>query len=270
MSECNRAALLLGAAAIALGFSTETPMAAVVANQITALFSDPVYAGFLSNDPSVGLRTYMDSTSTAPAYFVNNGNSIQWGGDFTATIGTNYSTLTFTGASGGPSSSPTTPVALGALTYTNGTSATGTGIFGATITFYLNGVELGSDQVLISPTENSYSGTDLTQPEAQLDADYVNICGNSSNICNTGIQAYENTEGIGGNAFSAPVTAELYGTYDFALTGAQYQSGDGVVGFRIAAANAPEPSTWAMMIAGFVGLGFAGYRASRKAISGAA
>jgi hypothetical protein len=26
----------------------------------------------------------------------------------------------------------------------------------------------------------------------------------------------------------------------------------------------PEPSTWAMMVVGFVGLGFAGYRASRK------
>jgi hypothetical protein len=28
--------------------------------------------------------------------------------------------------------------------------------------------------------------------------------------------------------------------------------------------SVPEPSTWAMMVAGFVGLGFAGYRASRK------
>jgi hypothetical protein len=26
----------------------------------------------------------------------------------------------------------------------------------------------------------------------------------------------------------------------------------------------PEPATWAMMLAGFAGLGFAGYRASRK------
>jgi hypothetical protein len=270
MSERKSAALLFGAAAIALGFSTEASMATVVANQITALFSDPVYAGFLSNDPSVGLRTYTDSTSTAPAYFVNNGNSIQWGGDFTTSVGTNYSTLTFTGATDVPSTSPSTPVALGALTFTNGTSATGTVIFGATITFYLNGIELGADQVLVTTTLNSYSGTDLTQPEAQLDADYVNICGNSSNICNTGIQAYENTEGIGGTPFSTPVTAELYGTYDFALTGATYSSGDGVVGYRIAAANAPEASTWAMMIAGFVGLGFAGYRASRKAISAAA
>ena len=30
---------------------------------------------------------------------------------------------------------------------------------------------------------------------------------------------------------------------------------------------APEPSTWAMMLLGFAGLGFAGYRASRKTIA---
>jgi hypothetical protein len=30
-------------------------------------------------------------------------------------------------------------------------------------------------------------------------------------------------------------------------------------------ASTPEPSTWAMMVLGFAGLGFAGYRASRKA-----
>lgn len=267
MHERKRAALVFGATAIALGFSTEASMATVL-NQVTAVFSDPIYTGFLENDPTVGARTYMDSSSTAPAYFVNNGNSIQWGGNYATTVGTDYSTLTFTGAAGVPSTSPKTPVALGTITYTNGTSATGTGIFGATITFYLNGVELGSDQVLITPTENTYSGTDLTQPEAELDADYVNICGHSSNICGTAIQSYENTEGIDGAAFSTPVVAELYGTYDFSLTGVTYVSGDGVVGPRAAAT--PEPSTWAMMIAGFAGLGFAGYRASRKGISGAA
>ena len=30
------------------------------------------------------------------------------------------------------------------------------------------------------------------------------------------------------------------------------------------ALNAPEPSTWAMILIGFTGLGVAGYRASRK------
>jgi hypothetical protein len=34
-------------------------------------------------------------------------------------------------------------------------------------------------------------------------------------------------------------------------------------------ASTPEPSTWAMMVLGFAGLGFAGYRASRKAATAA-
>ncbi len=37
------------------------------------------------------------------------------------------------------------------------------------------------------------------------------------------------------------------------------------ISFRLTAV--PEPSTWAMMLAGFAGLGFAGYRASRKAVA---
>ena len=32
-------------------------------------------------------------------------------------------------------------------------------------------------------------------------------------------------------------------------------------------ATVPEPSTWAMMLVGFAGLGFAGYRWTRKAVS---
>jgi PEP-CTERM motif len=31
----------------------------------------------------------------------------------------------------------------------------------------------------------------------------------------------------------------------------------------------PEPSTWAMMLVGFAGLGFAGYRASRRTAAAA-
>jgi len=34
--------------------------------------------------------------------------------------------------------------------------------------------------------------------------------------------------------------------------------------FSVTAAAIPEPSTWTMMLLGFAGLGFAGYRASRK------
>jgi PEP-CTERM motif len=39
----------------------------------------------------------------------------------------------------------------------------------------------------------------------------------------------------------------------------------GVVDFSLSSV-VPEPSTWAMMLVGFVGLGFAGYRKTRKAV----
>jgi hypothetical protein len=40
---------------------------------------------------------------------------------------------------------------------------------------------------------------------------------------------------------------------------------DGYVGLvNLTTSGVPEPSTWAMMLIGFAGLGFAGYRASRK------
>ena len=39
-----------------------------------------------------------------------------------------------------------------------------------------------------------------------------------------------------------------------------------VVGFSDVVANrVPEPSTWAMMLIGFAGLGYAGYRQSKRA-----
>jgi hypothetical protein len=43
------------------------------------------------------------------------------------------------------------------------------------------------------------------------------------------------------------------------LTGANFSSGDGEVGTRIAG-GVPESSTWAMMILGFAGVGFMAYR----------
>jgi hypothetical protein len=51
-----------------------------------------------------------------------------------------------------------------------------------------------------------------------------------------------------GNAFVTQVSFTGAGTFDGSMT-----------------AVVPEPSTWAMMLLGFAGLGFAGYRSSRRA-----
>jgi PEP-CTERM motif len=43
-----------------------------------------------------------------------------------------------------------------------------------------------------------------------------------------------------------------------------YESDNHTVGFFTHVGGVPEPSTWAMMLLGFAGLGYAGYRASSK------
>jgi hypothetical protein len=57
--------------------------------------------------------------------------------------------------------------------------------------------------------------------------------------------------------------------YGAALTDVGYGAGLTLttsVNTGVGAATAvPEPPTWAMMLLGFAGLGFAGYRASRRA-----
>jgi hypothetical protein len=62
----------------------------------------------------------------------------------------------------------------------------------------------------------------------------------------------------GGSAFAADIfsgTTGNTGVVDFSLSG----------GPRGGGGAAPEPSTWAMMLIGFAGLGFAGYRKARSA-----
>jgi hypothetical protein len=192
---------------------------------------------------------------------------LRWGTNSTVpSFGTNYSSLTFTGATvplGDQNQS--SPTGLGTITFVNGTSALNSLMFGATLTFSLNRVTLGSDQVIITTTQNSYSGLGLSPAQLRTDADYINICGSSSNICSTGISAYENTEGA--SSHGTPLSVALLGTYKYDpgidLTGATYLSGDGVVDTRISG-GVPEPSTWAMLLLGFAGVGFMAYRRKSK------
>jgi len=75
------------------------------------------------------------------------------------------------------------------------------------------------------------------------------------------------------NMVITPAAGESFNTISFF----HFQSGDpngSIVrdlSFEVAsgASGVPEPSTWAMMLVGFAGLGFAGYRASLKRAAGA-
>ena len=73
---------------------------------------------------------------------------------------------------------------------------------------------------------------------------------NGSPLAIDGLWALTVGNGAGGGSLNA-----LY------FTAGPNGESDGLFGSLTAV---PEPSTWAMMIAGFVGLGFAGYRRSRK------
>ena len=65
----------------------------------------------------------------------------------------------------------------------------------------------------------------------------------------------------------SPTTGVNYGGYGVGVATAD-EALDYVAGG--VGVTAPEPSTWAMMVLGFAGLAFAGYRTSRKAGSAAA
>jgi hypothetical protein len=157
------------------------------ADIITATFTDPVLFGNDANNPSVGKLTFTDNTGTAVLAGIGT-NSLSWGSgpDLGIPAAEQFSQLTFTGNSGiDPTSS--IPQTIGTISFLNGTSDLDSLIFGATINFFDNGGFLGSDDVIITTTSNQFSGIGLTLPQLQTDADYINICGDSSNICNSAL-----------------------------------------------------------------------------------
>ena len=59
-------------------------------------------------------------------------------------------------------------------------------------------------------------------------------------------------------------TALIYGDYYFTEALLRLQDVlDGKPGWVLYSPTVPEPSTWGMMLLGFAGLGFAGYRRAR-------
>ncbi len=68
------------------------------------------------------------------------------------------------------------------------------------------------------------------------------------------------------NALHGMVSSELDPMFSTDIPGYTFVFGEGIGN---GTAAAPEPSTWAMMLLGFAGLGFVGYR-QRQKLAGAA
>jgi len=236
----------------------------VTLGTILGIFSDPVLAGQIANDPTLGSTAYLDNTGTASVGIANStdptlccttplqqayGSVLVWG----STPG--FSELDFFGSA--IPADYTDPFQIGTLTFNNGTSALNSLIFGVTLSLYDNTVSdstfLGSDQIIITTT-NNVAGT------PPLDDDYINICGPNSSICGSSIEAVESTEG--GTGVTVYFTGTIVGdpTLDFTsvdLVAGLGQTGtaNGFVGDDPPIGTAPEPGTWTML-AGAMLLGF--------------
>jgi hypothetical protein len=264
----NRITLFSWALTIGACLASGSAMAdGVQGSTIIGVFGGITTNGFVLNDPSLGQTTYFNNTA-ASSSIVNSvnpattgtppiqstGSALIWG-DNNGGAG-QPSTLDFFGAT--IPSDINQNFLLGRLTFGNGTSSLTSLIFGATISFYAGSVSLqnflGTDTISITTTSN------LLQSTAQ-DSDYINICGNQSNICGSSIQAVESSQGGNG------LTVDLYGTIVgdpqlfinlVTLAPGQSETTNGFIGDSVP--PVPEPSTWAMMILGFAGVGFMAYR----------
>jgi hypothetical protein len=188
------------------------------------------------------------------------GSKLQLGSDGSVDPSESFSELIFFGAQ--IPSNIHQPFEAGVITFLNGTSNLNSLIFGASLSLYDNSVSpenyLGTDTVIITTTSN------LNVAPAQ-DADYINICGNGSNICSSSVEAYEDSES--GTGVTAVLQGQIVGDprlqfTDVTVSPDQSLTG-GLVGTEAAAGVIPEPSTWAMIMFGFAGLGLMGYRTKR-------
>ena len=263
--------------AFALGMAQARADGLTPGGTIIGIFSDPIYSGFVTHDPTISSPpVYFDNSATAPLSLsiVNStdptlagtpalqatGSKLQWGSDASVDPSEQFSELIFFGAP--VPANIHEPFEAGVITYLNGTSNLNSLIFGASLSLYDNVVSpqtyLGTDTVIITTTSNL--GVSLAQ-----DADYINICGNGSNICGSSIEAYEDSEG--GTGVTAVLQGQIVGDpqlqfTDVTVSPDQLATG-GLVGNEAAAGIIPEPSTWVMIILGFAGIGLVGYRTKR-------
>ena len=231
---------------------------------IIGVFGGVTVNGNVLHIPDASSTTYYDNTGRAVYGIVNSTNPATTGSPPIQSTG---STLTWGDDNGGAGASsilnffgaviPSSidqPFRVGRLTYSNGTSSLTSLIFGATISFYDGSISaanfLGTDTIVINTTSN------LGQSTAQ-DADYLNICGNQSNICGSSIEAIESSQG--GTGLTVDLFGVIVGDPQLFLTSAMVTPGqsptmNGFIGNDLPAAL-PEPSTVTLVGASMLAMG---------------
>jgi hypothetical protein len=270
-------AMLVSAVSVSTGFMVSEVHAVGITpgETIIAVFDSVVTQGYIANEPALGQNTFHDNSGTAvfsttnstnttttgsPA-FQTNGSKLQWGST------PNFSSLIFFGAE-----IPVVfdePFLIGRLTYHNGTSNLGTLIFGANISFYNEFVDpsrhLATDQVIITTTNNI--GTSLAQ-----NADYINICGSRSNLCDDSLQGFETD--AGGTGVTFDLYGQIIGDPMLFLTAVEVTPGQGPlsglvgheppIGTEVQAV--PEPTSIGILAAALGMLGFIRRRSAKCCI----
>jgi hypothetical protein len=168
------------AVALALGTPQARANGLAGGGTIIGIFSDPIYSGFVTHDPTISSPpVYFNNSATAPlsTFIVNStdptlagtpplqatGSKLQWGADALVDPSEQFSELIFFGAP--IPANIHEPFEAGVITYLNGTSDLNSLIFGASLSLYDDVVSpetyLGTDTVIITTTSNL--GVDLAQ-----------------------------------------------------------------------------------------------------------
>ncbi len=242
-------AAAIGAVLLSSAVLVQPAAAGVFRGTVTGTFGNLQTTGaFINTDGSIG----SDNDGTDAVYSGGGTSSISWGG--TSQVGFTQSTLTFAGTSFAfargcdpEAEFGCTTFKLGTLTYYNGTSDSGTLLYGADLDLEVSNAFVGlNTPVDIGGATLSlgFLSTVNTGLSPARDADFLTF-----NDLATTFNVVE-----GGTA-TIDLYAVIIGDPNMFFDHIDNAQGDGVIGNGVGGGAVPEPASWALMIMGFGGMG---------------